>query len=114
MPHLERILDSRIAAVAVVIFAGLAKAQSPPSRPQFEAASIKPDSSGGQSAMLKPFLGGRLTVENFSLRMLLEFAYQVTPFPETNYRCLCAISIKSMIPVETAQQSNLSILAANY
>jgi uncharacterized protein (TIGR03435 family) len=80
MPHFGRILDSKIAVAAVLLFAGLAKAQSPPSHPQFEVASIKPNSSGDERAMLKPFLGGRLTLENFSLRMLLGFAYQVMDF----------------------------------
>jgi uncharacterized protein (TIGR03435 family) len=68
--------------MSCVVLAGLAcaqvsRAQAPA---QFEVASIKPNTSGQGRALIRPAPGGRLTVENFSLRMLLTFAYKVRDF----------------------------------
>lgn len=75
----------RLAASAALILPGLAalpqiSAQSNPARPEFEVASIKPNTSGERRAMIRPGGGGRLNVENFSLKMLLTFAYNVRDF----------------------------------
>jgi uncharacterized protein (TIGR03435 family) len=53
--------------------------QTPASRPEFEVATIKPGSPGSPSRF-RPLPGGRLTVENTSLQLLIENAYGVKTF----------------------------------
>jgi uncharacterized protein (TIGR03435 family) len=57
-----------------------AHAQSPAVRAHFEVASIKLHPGVGNLVRIQPFPGGRLVVENFSLRMLMQNAYSVQPF----------------------------------
>jgi bla regulator protein BlaR1 len=59
-------------AVAKPLMVG---AQSPPARPEFEVASIKPNKSGGRQVNLNVEPGGRFTATNVSLEMLIRFAY---------------------------------------
>jgi uncharacterized protein (TIGR03435 family) len=63
----------------MLILTGLATAQSTASRPEFEAASIKPNTSGTRGIMIRP-VGGRLTATNVTLRMLTGYAYKVRNF----------------------------------
>jgi uncharacterized protein (TIGR03435 family) len=71
------------AAILVVCIAILSPSrawpQTPASRPGFEVASVKPGSPGSPSRF-RPLPGGRLTVENTSLQLLIENAYSVKTF----------------------------------
>ena len=56
------------------------RAQSPGVRPEFEVASIKPNTSAS-STMKFPFpSGGRFTATNINLKTLISFAYKVQGF----------------------------------
>jgi uncharacterized protein (TIGR03435 family) len=55
-------------------------AQSPASSPQFEVASIKPNTGGGRNRMIRMAPGGRLNVENLPLKFLVRIAYDVKEF----------------------------------
>jgi uncharacterized protein (TIGR03435 family) len=56
-------------------------AQTPAARPQFEVASVKPNTSGTMMVrIMAPPNGGRLTVTNASLKMLITYAYKVRNF----------------------------------
>jgi uncharacterized protein (TIGR03435 family) len=77
----------RLAAASVALlltgFASLPQtnAQSPAPRPEFEVASVKPNTSGTNMVrIMAPPNGGRLTVTNGSLRMLISYAYKVKNF----------------------------------
>ena len=71
-------MTNRIVAAAFV--ACLLQGQTATPRPQFEVASIKTNNTGAQRAMIRPSPGGRLSVENFSLKMLVTFAYNLRDF----------------------------------
>jgi uncharacterized protein (TIGR03435 family) len=61
--------------------APLSRAQGSAERPQFEVASIKPNSPGGVSTGDFRFLpGGRFTAEKAVLRFLIQNAYGLKPF----------------------------------
>lgn len=66
--------------VTAIVAAGIGRAQSPSVRAQFEVASIKPHPGIGNLVHIQPFPGGRLVVENFSLRLLMQNAYGIQPF----------------------------------
>lgn len=63
----------------------LSAAQPAPQAPDpnvplyFEVASVKPNKSGDQGGQLRRLPGGRVNAVNMPLRMLITFAYQVTP-----------------------------------
>jgi uncharacterized protein (TIGR03435 family) len=59
---------------AATVAAALSQAQS------FEVASIKPHPSSDDLVHIQPLPGGRLIVENFSLRFLMRFAYGVEDY----------------------------------
>jgi uncharacterized protein (TIGR03435 family) len=61
----------------LLLLAAAASAQSPI---QFEIASIKPHPGIGNLVHIQPYPGGRLIVENYSLRLLILTAYGVQPF----------------------------------
>ncbi len=63
-----------------LFMATAALAQPPPERPRFEVASIKLHPGIGNLVKIQPLPGGRLEVENFSLRHLMLFAYGVQDF----------------------------------
>src|SRR5438270_11632939 len=63
--------------VVAALLAGLAHAQT--DRPQFEVASIKPNTSGNGLVMIRPPVGGRFTATNATLNMLIGIAYKVRP-----------------------------------
>ena len=59
-----------------------APAQAPDAKPPltYEAASVKPNKSGGPGSNIRRFPGGRLQATNMPLRALITFAYQLQPF----------------------------------
>jgi bla regulator protein blaR1 len=68
-----------VAIVLAIASAGIIRAQNPAPEAavEFEAASIKLNKSGGETAGLRRFPGGRLEVTNMPLAFLIEFAYQL-------------------------------------
>src|SRR5580658_10234659 len=66
----------RIATLCLFLIAPL-WAQSPP---EFEVASIKPDTTGGAGFSIVPLPGGKLNATNISLKRLIAVAYSVTDF----------------------------------
>jgi uncharacterized protein (TIGR03435 family) len=71
------------AALVCMSFAPVLFAQSSDAaagRPEFEVASIKPNTGAGRGRKLFIEPGGRLTVENLPLRFLIRFAYNVKDF----------------------------------
>jgi uncharacterized protein (TIGR03435 family) len=46
----------------------------------FEVASIKRNNSGDRNSLLRVLPGGRLSATNFSVRSLINFAWQLAPF----------------------------------
>jgi uncharacterized protein (TIGR03435 family) len=80
-------------AVALALFAATAASAQDPAAPQaavpseatFEVASIKPSNPDPTNPlsmvpMMRPQPGGRLTVNNFPLKMLIGFAYEMQDF----------------------------------
>jgi uncharacterized protein (TIGR03435 family) len=66
----------RIAAAALL--ACVVNAQTAPAdHPQFEVASIKPNTSDNHLVMIRPPVGGRFTATNATLTMLVALAYKV-------------------------------------
>jgi uncharacterized protein (TIGR03435 family) len=55
-------------------------AQSPAPRPEFEVASVKPNTAGNNMVMIRPPVGGRFTATNARLKMLIGLAYNVQDF----------------------------------
>jgi uncharacterized protein (TIGR03435 family) len=70
---------SFLAAVIAIVNGSLGRAQDAASAPTFEVASVKLNTRGG-GMVLRPQPGGRLAVENFPLRLLIQNAYDVRPF----------------------------------
>jgi uncharacterized protein (TIGR03435 family) len=69
-----------LAGSAVLAVAGLASAQAPAARPEFEVASLKPNTSGNGMINIRPPAGGRFTATNARLKMLIGLAYKVQNF----------------------------------
>jgi uncharacterized protein (TIGR03435 family) len=69
-----------LALVIGIAGAPSARAQTPATFPEFEVASIKPNLSGLNLLHFQPSPGGRLLVENFPLRRLIQRAYGVEGF----------------------------------
>jgi uncharacterized protein (TIGR03435 family) len=69
-----------LAASALFVLAGLAAAQSPAARPEFEVASVKLNTSGNNMTNIRPPVGGRFTATNARLKMLVGLAYKVQNF----------------------------------
>lgn len=65
---------------AALVLIGLGNAQTPAPRPEFEVASIKPNTSGNNLVMIRPPVGGRFTATNARLKMLIGLAYKVQNF----------------------------------
>jgi len=57
--------------------AGLAWSQTETVQPKFEIASIKLNNDGGRGMTIRPSPGGRLNVENITVRQLIRIAYGV-------------------------------------
>jgi len=63
------------------VLTGLAMAQAPAARPQFEVASVKPNTSGTPNDRINGPLGGnRFAATNINLRLLITLAYNVKNF----------------------------------
>jgi len=73
-----RLIAAGIAFAAAPLIAS--QTQAPPSLPQFEVASIKPNKSGDNRVMLGVQPGGRFTATNVTARMLIRNAYQLQDF----------------------------------
>jgi uncharacterized protein (TIGR03435 family) len=71
---------SCLATSVMLAFSALASAQTPAPRPEFEVASIKPNTSGNNMISMRPPVGGRFTATNVRLKMLVELAYNVKSF----------------------------------
>ncbi|HEY3825405.1 MAG TPA: TIGR03435 family protein [Bryobacteraceae bacterium] len=77
------------AASAVLLLSGLAvKAQAPAAqlqsaRPEFEVASVKPNTAGNNMIMIRPPTGGRFTATNATLKILAGLAYKVQNYAIT-------------------------------
>ena len=72
---LKRAMTSRFRILLPLASAALVPAQT---RPEFEAASIKPNTSGGVNVAIAPHAGGRLNAENMTLKFLIQLAYKVS------------------------------------
>jgi uncharacterized protein (TIGR03435 family) len=48
-------------------------------RPKFEAASVKPNKSGDNRAMRRPQVGGLFSETNYTMRIIITTAFQLTP-----------------------------------
>jgi uncharacterized protein (TIGR03435 family) len=66
----------------VFLAAGVVLAQTPDSRPAFEAASVKPNTTGSGGSRTKG-TEGQVVMVNQSLKRLIERAYDVKPFQVT-------------------------------
>src|SRR5215831_21048961 len=80
MRNVNQWMSMGIAAVmAVASVSGAVQGQAKKA-PAFEVASIKPNTPDGSGAIrvgIQPQPGGRLTVTNANLRMLIRFAYNI-------------------------------------
>jgi bla regulator protein blaR1 len=72
-------LYPRRAASFALVLAGLVSAQSSTPRPEFEVASIKPNTAGNNLIMIPPPVGGRFRATNVRLQNLIGIAYNVKP-----------------------------------
>ena len=70
-----------IAVSAILVLTALqSNAQTPAPRPEFEVASIKPNTSGNNMIMIRPPVGGRFTATNARLKMLIGLAYKLQDY----------------------------------
>jgi uncharacterized protein (TIGR03435 family) len=65
---------------AMLVLTGFASAQSPAARPQFEVASVKPNTSGNGMTMIRPPVGGRFTATNARLKNLIGIAWKLQDY----------------------------------
>ena len=79
MAVLRRILLSWAIATAVLVPVSAQVVKSDGPKPQFEIATIRPDTSGEQGAQLGPRPGGRLIGTNQTVRNLIRNAFNVQP-----------------------------------
>jgi len=68
------------AASALLVLVSIGSAQTPAPRPEFEVASVKPNTSGNNLINIRPPAGGRFTATNARLKMLIGIAYNVKGF----------------------------------
>jgi uncharacterized protein (TIGR03435 family) len=68
------------AVVLALCAAGATSAQQTTAPLSFEAASVRPNKSGGNAQNIMRQPGGRFSVTNVPLRQLIEFAYQIQPY----------------------------------
>jgi uncharacterized protein (TIGR03435 family) len=69
----------RIILAAAVLNWVVCAQTAPTDHPQFEVASIKPNTSGNGLVMIRPPVGGRFTATNVTLNMLVGLAYKLRP-----------------------------------
>jgi uncharacterized protein (TIGR03435 family) len=85
---MNMIRSTSAVAFATLFAAAIASAQNPapsPADATFEVASIKPSNPDPANPlsmvpMVRPQPGGRVTVQNFPLKMLIGFAYEMQDF----------------------------------
>ena len=70
-------LGSGLLIGAVLLLAGYGLSAQSETKPAFEVASVKRNTSGVQRQMVRALPGGRLTTENSSVMMLIQNAYAV-------------------------------------
>jgi len=71
-----------VSVLVLVLMGASVWAQAPPaSRPQFEAASVKPSAPGAQGQSLRRPPGGQFSASNIPLRDIIALAYGVQEFP---------------------------------
>ncbi len=71
----------QIAVSAILVLTALpSSGQTPAPRPEFEVASIKPNTSGNGMIMIRPPVGGRFTATNARLKTLVVIAYKVQDY----------------------------------
>ncbi len=74
-------MPARLPVPAVFVLLTMTHAQTPATRPEFEVASVKLNTSGTPMVRIKGGLGSpRFSTTNMSLRMLITFAYNVKNF----------------------------------
>lgn len=119
-----------LSASAALILTGLAstpqtRAQAPvaaAARPEFEVASIKPNTSANGVATFPYPFGGRITATNVNLKILIEFAYKVRNFEisggpgwiDSDRYNVTAKAAESNIGVEQYQLMLQSLLADRF
>jgi uncharacterized protein (TIGR03435 family) len=69
-----------LAVAGLVLSPCLAFGQAPAPRPEFEVASIKLNKSADMRMMVRPAPGGRFTVTNVPVQMLITMAYRIKDF----------------------------------
>ncbi len=69
-----------IAAVMLPVAIGILNAQSSSTRPQFEVASVKLNTSGGNNSLFGSHSPGTFNADNYPLLGLIAGAYNVRPF----------------------------------
>src|SRR5258706_3063157 len=67
-------------AVVILILSGGAIAQPKDARSEFEVASIKPAPPDARGTFIRTVPGGRVTINNMTLKDLIMFAWRVQPF----------------------------------
>jgi uncharacterized protein (TIGR03435 family) len=68
------------AVVAALCAPLLGQSQPEQKPPEFDIASVKPNTSGDTNGMLRQLPGGRMTAANMPVRQMITFAYQVSGF----------------------------------
>jgi hypothetical protein len=63
--------------LAVIAPAGLLESQAPAGKPSFEVASVKPSAAGDNRVAIRAQPGGRYTVANATLKMVIGNAYRI-------------------------------------
>jgi uncharacterized protein (TIGR03435 family) len=78
----DRLTRLQLTGVLLIACAHCGQAQdsSPPARPQFEVASIKPNTDGNPNKNIGVSPGGRVRVTDLPVRFLIRFAFNVQDF----------------------------------
>jgi uncharacterized protein (TIGR03435 family) len=63
--------------ITLMAAVGLAFPQTETVRPKFEVVSVKPNTEGGPGMTIRPSPGGRLQVEDITVRQLIRIAYGI-------------------------------------
>jgi hypothetical protein len=63
--------------LTLVAAAALAFPQAETARLKFEVAAVKPNTRGGRGMTIRPSPGGRLAVEDVTVRQLIRIAYGI-------------------------------------
>jgi uncharacterized protein (TIGR03435 family) len=80
MQSFKASLTLSVIGILGILSVAQVQSQTPAARPEFEVASVKPNSSGGRGMKLEALPGARLNAENVPLRLLIQNAYGVRSF----------------------------------